>query len=272
MLNIEVELTPISQSITDLLESKAEEYNQPGFISHDPISIPHRFSKKQDIEIMGFWAAVLAWGQRKTIINKCLELSELMDNAPYDFVKNHQDSDLEKFLSFKHRTFNATDTLYFLHFFQNFYKQHDSLEYAFSSHMSESDVTIENGLIGFHDLFSDSENFPTRTRKHIATPVRKSSCKRLNMFLRWMVRKDNKGVDFGIWDTIKPSQLVCPCDVHVDRIARKLGLIQRPVTDWRTATELTASLRMLNPYDPVLYDFALFGLGIEGFAKEEFLI
>jgi len=272
MLNIEVELTPISQFIADLLESKAEEYNQPGFISHDPISIPHRFSKKQDIEIMGFWAAVLAWGQRKTIISKCLELSQLMDNAPYDFVKNHQDSDLEKFLSFKHRTFNATDTLYFLHFFQNFYKQHDSLEYAFSSHMSESDITIENGLIGFYDLFSDSENFPARTRKHIATPVRKSSCKRLNMFLRWMVRKDNKGVDFGIWDTIKSSQLVCPCDVHVDRIARKLGLIQRPVTDWRTATELTASLRMLNPGDPVLYDFALFGLGIEGFAKEEFLI
>ncbi|MDQ6480810.1 TIGR02757 family protein [Dyadobacter sp. LHD-138] len=272
MRNIEVELRPISQAITDLLEAKAEQYNQPDFIPYDPISIPHRFSKKQDIEIMGFWAAVLAWGQRKTIINKCLELSSLMDDAPYDFVKNHQESDLKKFLGFKHRTFNATDTLYFLHFFQNFYNQHDSLEYAFSSHMSVSDVTIENGLIGFYDLFSDSENFPGRTKKHIATPVRKSSCKRLNMFLRWMVRKDNKGVDFGIWENISPSQLVCPCDVHVDRIGRKLGLIQRPVTDWKTATELTASLRMLNPNDPVLYDFALFGLGIEGFAKEEFLI
>jgi len=272
MLNIEEDLITIPQSITDLLESKAEQYNQPDFIPHDPISIPHRFSKKQDIEIMGFWAAVLAWGQRKTIINKCLELSELMDHAPYDFVKNHQDSDLKKFLGFKHRTFNATDTLYFLHFFQNFYKRHESLEFAFSSHMSTSDLTIENGLIGFHDLFSDSENFPVRTKKHIATPVRKSSCKRLNMFLRWMVRKDDKGVDFGIWDTIKPAQLVCPCDVHVDRIARKLGLIQRPVTDWRTATEFTAALRILNPNDPVLYDFALFGLGIEGFAKETFLI
>lgn len=216
---------------------------------------------------MGFWASVLAWGQRKTIINKCLELSALMDDAPYDFVLNHQESDLKPFITFKHRTFNATDTLYFLHFFQEYYRRHDSLEYAFSSHMQIQDVTIENGLIGFHDFFSDSENFPARTRKHIATPVRKSSCKRLNMFLRWMVRNDNQGVDFGIWNTIRPSQLVCPCDVHVDRVARLLGLIKRPVTDWQTALELTASLRLLDPSDPVKYDFALFGLGIEGFAK-----
>lgn len=272
MLNVEVELTPIAQSIADLLEAKAREYNQPDFIPFDPISIPHRFSKKQDIEIMGFWAAVLAWGQRKTIINKCIELAGLMDNAPYDFVLNHEEKDLKAFLNFKHRTFNATDTLYFIHFFQNYYRQHESLEDAFSDFMQPGDVTIEKGLIGFHDFFSDSENFPARTRKHIATPERKSSCKRLNMFLRWMVRKDNQGVDFGIWNKIRPDQLVCPCDVHVDRIARKLGLITRPVTDWRTAQELTASLRILNPADPVRYDFALFGLGIEGFANEEFLI
>ena len=258
--------TGFSAYVTDLLEEKAEQYNRPAFIQHDPVSIPHRFSQKQDIEIMGFWAAMLAWGQRKTIINKCTELSELMDHAPYDFVLNHQDQDLKRFLNFKHRTFNATDTLYFLHFFQNYYRQHESLENAFSDFISNDDLTIEKGLVGFHDLFCDSENFPLRTRKHIATPLRKSSCKRLNMFLRWMVRKDDKGVDFGIWEKIKPAQLVLPCDVHVDRVARVLGLIKRTVTDWQTATELTASLRLLDPLDPAKYDFALFGLGIEGFA------
>jgi len=265
--NSNKKLSVFSAYVADLLEEKADQYNRPEFIPHDPISIPHRFTKKQDIEIMGFWAAILAWGQRKTIINKCLELSQLMDNAPHDFVLNHQESDLKQFLNFKHRTFNATDTLYFLHFFQDYYRQHDSLEHAFSSHLSKGDVTIEKGLIGFHDLFSNSENFPSRTRKHIATPLRKSSCKRLNMFLRWMVRKDDKGVDFGIWNEVKPAQLVCPCDVHVDRVARLLGLIKRPVTDWQTAMELTASLRSLSPTDPARYDFALFGLGIEGFAS-----
>ena len=257
----------ISAYVVDLLECKAEQYNQPDFIANDPVSIPHRYSLKQDIEIMGFWSSMLAWGQRKTIINKCLELSVLMDHAPYDFIKNHEESDLRKFLAFKHRTFNATDTLYFLHFFQEYYRQHDSLEFAFNHKLSSSDTSIENGLIGFHDLFCDSENFSPRTRKHIATPIRKSSCKRLNMFLRWMVRKDDKGVDFGIWNSISPSQLVCPCDVHVDRVARVLGLIARQVTDWRTAVELTTALKQLDPNDPVKYDFALFGLGIEGFAK-----
>lgn len=252
--------------VAELLDEKVEQYNKPDFIPHDPISIPHLFSKKQDIEIMGFWAAILAWGQRKTIINKCKELIGFMDGAPYDFILNHTESDLKAFLQFKHRTFNATDTLYFLHFFQEYYRQNDSLEYAFSSYLSKDDITIEKGLIGFHDLFCGSEVFPDRTRKHIATPIRKSSCKRLNMFLRWMVRKDNKGVDFGIWENIKPAQLVCPCDVHVDRVARVLGLIKRPVTDWQTAMELTASLRNLDPNDPAKYDFALFGLGIEGFA------
>ncbi|TLV01184.1 TIGR02757 family protein [Dyadobacter luticola] len=267
MSSTDTENPPVSSYIFDLLEEKVVQYNRPDFIPFDPISIPHRFSIKQDIEIMGFWAAVLAWGQRKTIINKCLELSRLMDNAPYDFVLNHEPSDLKPFLDFKHRTFNATDTLYFLHFFQEYYRRHDSLEFAFSNHITSLDTTIENALIGFHDQFSDSENFPARTRKHIATPVRKSSCKRLNMFLRWMVRKDNQGVDFGIWNNIQPAQLVCPCDVHVDRVARLLGMIRRPVTDWQTALELTASLRSLDPSDPVKYDFALFGLGIEGFAK-----
>jgi uncharacterized protein (TIGR02757 family) len=268
MPSVDSEPVSIPDFVVDLLEKKAEEYNRPDFIANDPISIPHRFSLRQDIEIMGFWASMLAWGQRKTIINKCLELSTLMDGAPYDFVVNHQESDLKKFLNFKHRTFNATDTLYFLHFFQEYFRRHDSLEHAFTSGLNVSDPTIENGLIGFHDLFCNSENFSARTKKHIATPARKSSCKRLNMFLRWMVRKDSNGVDFGIWDNISPAQLVCPCDVHVDRVARVLGLIQRPVTDWRTAVELTTSLKLLNASDPVKYDFALFGLGIEGFATE----
>lgn len=266
MPNSTQETSVFSAYVSDLLEEKTALYNKPDFIPHDPISIPHRFSKKQDIEIMGFWAAVLAWGQRKTIISKCLELAAMMDHAPHDFMLNYQDSDLKPFLNFKHRTFNATDTLYFLDFFKNYYSRHESLEYAFSRFVGKDDITIENGLIGFNALFRDSENFPARTGKHIANPLRKSSCKRLNMFLRWMVRKDNNGVDFGIWNDIRPAQLVCPCDVHVDRVARLLGLIKRPATDWQTATELTASLRALDPQDPAKYDFALFGLGIEGFA------
>ena len=268
MVSADVEAYKIPAFVADLLEEKAEQYNRPDFIANDPVSIPHRYALKQDIEIMGFWASILAWGQRKTIINKCLELSSLMDDSPYDFIKNHEESDLRKLLAFKHRTFNATDTLYFIHFFQQYYRRHDSLEFAFSHMLSNSDVTVEKGLVGFHDLFCESEHFSARTRKHIATPIRKSSCKRLNMFLRWMVRKDEKGVDFGIWNSILPSQLVCPCDVHVDRVARVLGLITRSVTDWNTAVQLTTALKHLDPNDPVKYDFALFGLGIEGFATE----
>jgi uncharacterized protein (TIGR02757 family) len=240
-------------------------FNQPDFIPHDPISIPHQFSLKQDIEITGFIAATLAWGQRKTIINKCNELIGLMDNAPYDFIKNYQDSDLRRFLAFKHRTFNATDTLYFLEFFKDFYSKNNSLEYAFLVGLKNNDENIKSGLENFQKVFFSLEDYPIRTRKHVATPARNSSCKRINMFLRWMVRKDNKGVDFGIWDKIKTSALVCPCDVHVERVARKLGLITRPKTDWQTAVELTQNLKQLDPIDPVKYDFALFGLGVEGY-------
>lgn len=244
--------------LKDFLDEKYWQYNRPAFIEDDPISIPHQYQSLQDIEIAGFWAAVLAWGQRKTIINKCKELFLLMDNAPSDFVVNHQESDLKAFLHFKHRTFNATDTLYFLKFFQTFYQKHSSLEEAFMT----SDHDMEKGLVNFHNLFFSLEDYPERTRKHIATPERKSACKRINMFLRWMVRKDSQGVDFGVWRNIKPAQLICPCDLHVDRVARKLGLITRKQTDWLTAKELTANLRLLDPEDPVKYDFALFGLGI----------
>lgn len=256
--------------VIELLEEKYRQYNNIGFIPNDPVSIPHLFTQKQDIEIMGFWSAILAWGQRKTIINKSKELISLMDNAPYDFIKNHKENDLKRFLSFKHRTFNSTDTLYFLYFFQQYYQQYDSLEDAFLL-SQDQDSTFEAGqsLSRFHDYFCSLEYFPERTRKHIATPARKSGCKRLNMFLRWMVRKDENGVDFGIWNRISPAKLICPCDVHVDRIGRLLGLIKSPKTNWQTAVELTESLSLLDPADPAKYDFALFGLGIEGFGTPQ---
>ncbi len=247
--------------LRDFLELKVREYNNPGFIPEDPISIPHLFEKKQDIEISGFIAAVFAWGQRKTIINKSKEFLSLMDNDPHNFVLNHSDKDLKPFLDFKHRTFNSTDALYFIHFFRWFYEKHDSLEEAFIT-SDKDQQTIENCLVDFFELFFSLTDHPERTKKHVPTPARKSACKRINMYLRWMVRHDNEGVDFGLWKKIKPSQLVCPCDLHVDRVARKLGLIRRKRTDWLTALELTEELRNLDPNDPVKYDFALFGLGV----------
>ncbi|AFK01727.1 Conserved hypothetical protein CHP02757 [Emticicia oligotrophica DSM 17448] len=255
----------MTQLIVDLLNEKYELFNQPNFIPNDPICIPHQFTLKQDIEITGFIAATLAWGQRKTIINKCNELISLMDKAPYDFIKNHQDSDLKRFLSFKHRTFNATDTLYFIEFFKDFYSKNESFENAFLVGLKPENEDMRVGLENFQKVFFGLEDYPTRTRKHIATPARNSTCKRINMFLRWMVRKDEKGVDFGIWNQINTSQLVCPCDVHVERVARKLGLITRPKADWQMAIELTKNLKQLDPLDPVKYDFALFGLGVEGY-------
>lgn len=251
------------QELYELLEAKADEFNRPAFIEDDPISIPHAYRKKQDIEISGLLAAILAWGQRKTIINKCREFFALMDNAPYDFVLHHQEQDLKPFEDFRHRTFNSTDALYFIAFLHHFYQQHPSLESAFSQGLSSTDADVEGALVYFHHTFFSLPDFPGRTRKHIATPERKSACKRLNMYLRWMVRQDRQGVDFGLWQNISPQQLICPCDLHVDRVARRLGLIRRKQTDWRTAVELTENLRVFDPHDPVRYDFALFGLGIE---------
>ena len=250
-----------TEDLKDFLDAKVAQYNRPGFIKDDPIAIPHAYSKKQDIEIAGFFAATLAWGQRVTILRKCRELFDLMDNDPYQFILHHQEDDLKLLLEFKHRTFNTTDLLYFIHFFKWFYQNHESLEEAFAPSKSAKD--IESSITHFHNLFFSLPDFPERTRKHIATPVRKSACKRINMFLRWMVRKDNQGVDFGIWQRIRPHQLICPCDLHVDRVARKLGLISRKQTNWQTALELTENLRELDADDPVKYDFALFGLGVE---------
>lgn len=250
------------KKLKDFLNRKVDEYNQPSFIAPDPISIPHLFSKKQDTEIAGFFASIFAWGNRTTIIKKSKELMTLMDNAPHDFITNHSEKDLKRLLQFKHRTFNVTDLLYFILFLKHHYSQSASLETAFSRWMNKKDETIENALIGFHDYFFSLHDAPVRTRKHIATPKRNSSCKRLNMFLRWMVRKDNSGVDFGIWQSISPSQLICPIDVHVARVAQRFNLVQRKQTDWQTALELTDHLKKFDPRDPVKYDFALFGLGV----------
>jgi len=247
------------------LDKKVDIYNQTHFIDNDPIYIPHLFSGKEDREIMGFFAAVFAWGQRKTIINKCKDLIRRMDGAPYDFIRNHEDHDLKSLLGFKHRTFNDTDLLYFVSFLKNHYTYYSSLEDAFLQGREEdSEWSIEKGLNRFRDYFFGLDDFPHRTQKHIASPRRKSSCKRINMFLRWMVRDDDKGVDLGVWKKISPAELICPCDVHVERVARKLGLLQRKQVDWKAAVELTESLRLLDPLDPVKYDFALFGLGVEG--------
>ncbi len=252
----------MSNPIQKLLDQSYKKYNCPDFIPHDPISIPHLFSKKQDIEIMGFFAAVFAWGQRKTIINKCKELISRMDNAPYDFVLNHSDKDLKKLIGFKHRTFNDTDLLYFIHFFHQWYCENETLETAFTKGLNKNDETIENGLNHFRKIFFSFNETPQRTMKHIASPTQKSACKRINMFLRWMVRKDNNGVDFGIWKQIKTSQLVCPLDVHVQRVATHFGLLTRTQNDWQAATELTNNLKKIDATDPVKYDFALFGLGV----------
>lgn len=250
--------------LKDFLDIKVAQYNRPDFITNDPICIPHRFSKKQDIEIAAFFAAILAWGQRKTIINKCTDLFGRMDNDPYNFMLNHSDHDLKGLLNFKHRTFNDTDLLYFVDFFKHHYTKSDSLETAFlPENFDIHPFTAEYALNHFRSYFFSLPDFPGRTVKHISSPLQKSTCKRLNMFLRWMVRKDKMGVDFGVWNTINPKDLICPCDVHVDRVARRLDMITRKQTDWRTAVELTEELRKFDPLDPVKYDFALFGLGVE---------
>jgi uncharacterized protein (TIGR02757 family) len=257
----------MEKNLTDLkkfLDKKVIQFNSLDFIQDDPVCIPHLFSKKQDIEIAGFFAAIFAWGIRKTIINKSKLLFQLMDNSPYDFCVNHTDEDLKKLEKFCHRTFNDTDLLYFVSFLKFHYSKNKSLESAFFNNktMSQSEHTVENSLNYFYNYFFSLEDIPERTKKHIASPQKNSSCKRLNMFLRWMVRNDNKGVDFGIWKKITPAQLICPVDVHVARVSRHFGLLQRKQVDWLAAVELTQELKKFDPQDPVKYDFALFGLGV----------
>ena len=212
-------------NLKNFFEEKVRQYNQPSFIKDDPVCIPHLFTARADIEIAGLFAAIFAWGNRTTIINKSKELMGLMGNAPHDFCLNHSPKDLQSLLQFKHRTFNTTDLLYFIEFLKYHYTYNDSLETAFLKIPPGEKNKMEQSLIHFHNYFFSLEHVPGRTKTHIATPYKGSTCKRINMYLRWMVRKDNKGVDFGIWKKIKPHQLICPLDVHVARVAERLGML-----------------------------------------------
>lgn len=249
--------------LKEYLEDHYTRYNDLPFIKDDPISIPHSYSDQRDIEITAFWTAMLAWGQRVTIINKSKELFALMGNSPYDFIVNHKESDRARFSEWKHRTFNYTDTLYFLSFLQWYYRNHDSLETAFLyPGYSSDDFDMKQALSYFHTQFFSLEDAPRRTQKHVATPARKSSCKRLNMYLRWMVRNDEKQIDFGIWKNIPTAALHLPLDVHVQRVALRLKLMKRTQADWRAVEELTKKLRTFDLQDPCKYDYALFGIGV----------
>lgn len=252
----------IGQALADFLNMKADEYNRPAFIAHDPISVPHRFTIKQDIEIAGLFAALFAWGNRKTIIEKANELMRRMDDAPHQFITQHKEADLKSLIGFKHRTFNDTDLLYVVSFLKHHYSSAPSLEEAFTKHMAPSDENVENALNGFNRYFFSLEHVPGRTVKHIAAPFKNSACKRLNMYLRWMVRRDKRGVDFGLWRAISPAQLVIPLDLHVQRVAVHFKLLSERTSGWKAAETLTCRLKELDAKDPCKYDFALFALGV----------
>ena len=244
------------QEIYQLLEEKYDLFNRKSFIESDPISIPHLFTKKEDIEIAGFLAATIAWGQRKTIINNANKLVRLMDNSPYEFVMNHSSNDLTRFDEFKHRTFNGVDAKYFVTSLKNIYNHHNGLEGVFSENSN-----MQLGINNFKKVFFEIMH-PKRTTKHVSDPLKNSAAKRINMYLRWMVRRDNRGVDFGIWENINSKNLMCPLDVHSGNVARKLGLLTRKQNDWKATEELTQNLREFDSEDPVKYDFSLFGLGV----------
>jgi uncharacterized protein (TIGR02757 family) len=248
------------QVIFDLLEEKYRQYDLKSFIQYDPISIPHLFSSKEDIEIASFLATTLAWGRRDQIIINAKKLVEWMDYNPYQFISNHSERDRIIFNNFYYRTFNGDDCIYFLQSLQNLYQHHDGLQGSFNSG-NGSEFNIKEAIENFRNVFFELPHL-TRTQKHISDPAKNSSCKRINLFLRWMVRKDSKGVDFGLWNHIKTSELICPLDVHTSRVARKLGLISIKQDNWKAAEELTQNLKKFDPADPVKYDFALFCLGI----------
>ena len=249
--------------LKDFLDSKVGQYNNPTFIESDPIQIPHQFSIKEDIEIAGFLTATIAWGNRKSIINNAKRLMELLDNSPFDFVMNHAESDLDKIHPFVHRTFNSDDCVQFIKSLKNIYINHSGLETVFAKHAKKD--SLQTSISKFKTTFFDIEHLQ-RTQKHISDPLKNSAAKRINMFLRWMVRNDKTGVDFGIWSSISPAQLSCPLDVHSGNVARKLGLLNRKQNDAKALMELDTALRTFDDKDPVKYDFALFGLGVfEGF-------
>lgn len=245
--------------LKEFLETKVIAYNNPKFIESDPIQIPHQFSLKEDIEISAFLTATIAWGNRKMIIKNAHKMMNLLGNSPYDFIMQHNDNQLDYFDNFVHRTFNSNDFSYFIKSLKNIYHNHNGLESVFSKY-AEND-SMQNAIHHFKKIFFEIEH-PIRTQKHISDPQKGSAAKRINMFLRWMVRNDNAGVDFGIWETLSPSQLSCPLDVHSGNVARKLGLLSRKQNDAKALLELDSNLRKLDSRDPVKYDFALFGLGV----------
>lgn len=247
--------------IKQLLDEKFLQFNTKGFIENDPVLIPHRFSRNEDIEIAGFLAATIAWGNRRSIITNATRLMKLMDDSPFEFVTQHTTRDLKVFDKFVHRTFNDTDCKFFIRSLKNIYEKHGSIEPAFSNGLAESDLTIKNAIVHFRQEFLKPTH-QKRTEKHISNPLANSSAKRLCMFLRWMVRKDTQRVDFGIWKSINPSQLCLPLDVHTGNVSRKLGLLKRKQDDWKAVEEITEVLRTFDPVDPVKYDFSLFGLGV----------
>jgi len=247
------------EDLKEFLDEKAYQYNQPTFIESDPIQIPHRFSKKEDIEIAAFLTATIAWGNRKSIITNATKLMTLLDESPYDCIMNLEEVDTKRFSSFVHRTFNATDLEYFLKAIQNIYKNHGGLEAIFTNNAQPD--TLQPAIHKFRKIFFELDHL-ARTEKHISDPMKNSAAKRINMFLRWMVRPGDTGVDFGLWKTLKPSQLSCPLDVHSGNVARKLKLLQRKQNDAKALNELDVAIRRLDPQDPVKYDFALFGLGV----------
>lgn len=247
----------IGEEVTELLIRMADRYERADFIPGDPISVPHRFSGIQDIEISAFLTATIAWGQRQTTIRNALKLMEMMDHAPHEFITGASLRDLSGFRGFKHRTFNGDDCQFFMASLQRIYREHGSLEKLFQPVNGD----ISGGIHRFREFFFRDEHFH-RTEKHIADPVAGSSAKRINMFLRWMVRSSDRGVDFGIWKSIKPGALYCPLDVHSSKTARHLGLLHRTQNDWKAVAELTSVLRTIDPSDPVRFDFALFGMGV----------
>jgi uncharacterized protein (TIGR02757 family) len=253
-------MTKSNKSLKAFLDEKVEKYNRPEFIASDPISIPHRFSNKQDREIAGLFAATLAWGQRVTILRNAERLMQWMDFAPFDFIINHQSADLKPFCSFVHRTFNGDDCLFFIAALHEIYSTRDDLESVFVEGLERSGH-MEGAISHFRRVMLSTDHLP-RSRKHLPDPMQGSASKRINMYLRWMVRTDDRGVDFGHWKKISPSKLLCPLDVHSGRTARSLGLLSRLQDDNKAVNELTEALRKLNPRDPVSYDFALYGLGV----------
>ena len=245
--------------LKEFLDEKVELYNQPSFIDSDPISIPHQFTDKHDIEISGFLAATIAWGNRKMILRNATRMMRLLDNSPYEFITSSSMPEIEMVGRFVHRTFNSVDLIYFLKSLQNIYRNRGGLESIFKSHIAPD--SLQPAIHEFHKVFFELPH-EKRTERHVSDPFKGSAAKKINMFLRWMIRNDGKGVDFGIWDSISPSILSCPLDVHSGNVARNLGILHRKQNDAKAVQELDAVLRKMDRNDPVKYDFALFGLGV----------